>query len=252
MARTTSTRSFALDDGAGRLDDERREQERHRVERRASHARSMRLSRPVAGLYELALRDAGLERGGERLANGLELDAVQDVLEEAAHDQPLRVSAGEAARHRVEELFAVDAADRRAVGAADVVREDLEPGNRNGVRRRRQHEVAVLLVRVRLLRVLLDADHPPPHRGGRVAQRALEGEVGRRVRRDVLLERVVVEMLVTVGEVRTGDTGGSAFAGEVVLDPNLALLRAEAAGDPVELGVAADLRVVRGEVPGLL
>ena len=67
----------------------------------------------------------------------------------------------------------------------------------------------------------------------------------------MLLERVVVEVLVAVGEVRAGDARGRALAGEVVLDPHLALLRAEAAGDPVELGVALDARVVRGEVPGL-
>src|SRR6185436_5861856 len=42
---------------------------------------------------------------------------------------------------------------------------------------------------------------------------------------------------------------GRARAGQVVLDPSLAALRPEAAGDPVELRVALDARVVRGEVP---
>ena len=116
---------------------------------------------------------------------------------------------------------------------------------------RREQEVPVLLVRVRLLRLGLDADHPAPHGGRVVAQRALEGEVGGRVRRLVLLERVVVEVLVAVGEVRARDTRGRALAGEVVLDPHLALLRAEAARDPVELGVAPDAGAVRGEVPRL-
>ena len=69
---------------------------------------------------------------------------------------------------------------------------------------------------------------------------------------DVLLEGVVVEVLVAVGEVRAGHARGRAGAVEVVLDPDLALLRAEAAGDPVELGVALDARVVRREVPRLL
>ena len=45
-----------------------------------------------------------LERGAERLAHGLELDPVEHVLEEAAHDQPLGLGAREAARHQVEEL----------------------------------------------------------------------------------------------------------------------------------------------------
>jgi hypothetical protein len=68
----------------------------------------------------------------------------------------------------------------------------------------------------------------------------------------VLLERVVVEVLHAVREVGAGDAGGGAGAGEIVLDPDLPLLRAEAAGDPVELGVALDARVVRPEVPCLL
>ena len=69
--------------------------------------------------------------------------------------------------------------------------------------------------------------------------------------RDVLLERVVVEMLVAVGEVRARDARRRALAGEVVLDPHLAALRAEAADHPVELGVALEPRLVAAEVPGL-
>src|SRR5213075_2904444 len=52
-------------------------------------------------------------------------------------------------------------------------------------------------------------------------------------------------------EVRAGDARGRALYGQVVLNARLALLRAEAAGDPVELAVALDARVMRGEVPGL-
>ena len=129
---------------------------------------------------------------------------------------------GEAARHQVEELLAVDPAERRAVGAADVVGEDLEPGDRVGVRLLGEQQVAVLLVGVRLLRVLLDADHPAPDGVRVLAQRALEGEVGLGRGRDVLLEGVVVEVLRAVGEVGAGDARGGAGAAEVVLDPDLA------------------------------
>ena len=76
----------------------------------------------------LPLRDAGLERFAERFPHRLELDSVEHVLEEAAQDEALRVRLREAARHRVEELVAVDLADRRAVCAADVVGLDLEAG----------------------------------------------------------------------------------------------------------------------------
>ena len=82
----------------------------------------------------LALRDPRFERGAERFADRLELDPVEHVLEEAAHDQPLRLGPREAAAHAVEELLAVDLAERRAVRAADVVGHDLEAGDRVGVR----------------------------------------------------------------------------------------------------------------------
>src|SRR5262245_55005901 len=114
-----------------------------------------------AALGESALRclgDPRLERGPERLAHRLELDPVEHVLEEAAHDQPLGLGPRQPARHQVEELLAVDLAERGAVGAAHVVRHDLEARDRVRVRLRREQQVAVLLVGVRLLRVLLDPD----------------------------------------------------------------------------------------------
>src|SRR6476646_4975006 len=43
----------------------------------------------------------------------------------------------------------------RAMGAPDIVRQYLEPGNRDGMSRRREHEIAVLLVRVRLFFLLI-------------------------------------------------------------------------------------------------
>jgi hypothetical protein len=67
----------------------------------------------------------------------------------------------------------------------------------------------------------------------------------------VHLQRVVVEVLRPIREVGAGDPRRRTRPGEVVPDPDLALLRAEAAGDPVELRVTADPGAVRGEVPRL-
>src|SRR5579864_7817164 len=95
-----------------------------------------------------------LQRLRQRFPDRRQLDPVEDVLEEAADDQPLGVLTGQAAGHGVEELVAVDLGKRRAVRAAHVVGEDLEAGNRVRVRVFGQQQVAVLLVRVRLLGVL--------------------------------------------------------------------------------------------------
>src|SRR5215211_7292118 len=66
-------------------------------------------------------RDAGFERGLEGRPHGLELDAVEDLLVEAAHDEALGLAARETPSHAVEELVPVDLADRGTVRAADVV-----------------------------------------------------------------------------------------------------------------------------------
>src|SRR4051812_11510873 len=194
---------------------------------------------------------AGFERGLERVADRLELDPVEDLLVEAAHDQPLGLTPREPAGHAVEELVAVDLADRRPVRAAHVIRLDLEARDGVGVRLIGEEQVAVLLIGVCLLGVLGDADHPAPDRGRPVAKRTLEREVGGRGRGEVRLQRVVVEMLVAVGEVRAGHPRRGPLTGEVVLDPYLALLRPEAAGDPIELRVAPDSGAVGREVPRL-
>src|SRR6266487_1909878 len=179
----------------------------------------------------LGLWNPGLEGLGDGLADGLQLDPVENVGEEPAHDQALRLAAGDPARHRVEELVAVDRADRGTVGAANVVCLDLETGDRIGVRLLGEDQVAILLVGIRLLRVLLDLDHPAPHRRRMVAEGPLEGEVGGRVRGDVLLEGVVVEVLVAVSEVGPGDARGRARtreirpSGRVLLDDAEAALR---------------------------
>src|SRR5689334_23533392 len=55
-------------------------------------------------------------------------------------------------RSQVEELVRVDLRDRGRMRAAHVVGEDLEAGNRVGVRLLRQQQVARLLERVGLLR----------------------------------------------------------------------------------------------------
>src|SRR5581483_9928044 len=210
---------------------------------------------PVSGMNPegaLRLGYSRFERGAEGFAHRLQLDAVEHVLEEAAHDQPLRLGARQAARHQVEDLFAIDAAERGAVRAAHVVRHDLETRDRIRMRLVGEQQVAVLLVRVRLLRALLDTDHPAPQRGRLLAPRALEREVALRARRGVLLERVVVEMLIAVGEVGAGHPRRRAGTDEVVLDPDLAALRAEPADHPVELAVALEARAVTPEVPRLL
>ena len=148
----------------------------------------------------------------------------------------------EPAAHQVVERLGIDPADRRAVRAAHVVGLDLETRDGVGMRLRRQHQVAVLLVGVGLLRVLGDADHAAPDRPRRLGQHALEEQVGRRVRRVVLLGRVEVDVLRAVEHVGARQLRGRPRAGQARLHAALAGLRPERHGHPVELARRAPPR----------
>ena len=144
----------------------------------------------------------------------------------------------EAARGQVEELLLVDLGDRRGVGAADVVGEDLQARDRVGVGLGGEQQVAALLEGVGLLGARVDLDHPAPDGGRAGGEDAAEGEVGVGVRRRVLLGRVVVEVLPGAAGVAAGDACLGARAGELGLHPHLAAARAEAERGPVEAAVA--------------
>jgi hypothetical protein len=113
-------------------------------------------------------------------------------------------------------------------------------------------QVARLLKGVGLLGPLVDLDHAAPHRRGAVGEDPAEGEIRRGVGRSVLLQRVEVEVLATVGGVGAVDRGVGALAGEVRLQEDLAVGRAEAQRGPVELTVALDDRALGGEDPAAL
>ena len=128
----------------------------------------------------------------------------------------------EAAGGQIEELVTIDLGDRRGVGAAHIVGEDLESRDRVGMRLGGEQQVAALLEGVGLLGAGVDFDHPPPDRGRAGAEHAAEGQVGVSVRRRVLLGRVVVEVLAGAAGVATGHPRLGARPGQVGLHPHLA------------------------------
>src|SRR5436305_6392903 len=101
------------------------------------------------------LANARLQLRLHELARVLEGDAVQHVAEKALDEHALGGLLGDAARAQVEEVLGVDRADRRAVGAADVVVVDLQHRDRGRLGLVAQDQVAVRLVGVRPRGVLL-------------------------------------------------------------------------------------------------
>src|SRR4051794_31609282 len=95
---------------------------------------SMALQAPrMCGLSAENDREAALKRAREGLADRALFEALDELGEEALDDQARGDLMRQPAGLQVEELVGVDLRDRRRVGAADVVGEDLEARDGVGV-----------------------------------------------------------------------------------------------------------------------
>ena len=139
-------------------------------------------------------------------------DLADDVVEEAVHDQPTRLVLRDAARLQVEQLLVVEpAGGRRVAGTLDLAGLDLQVGHRVGLAAVGEHEVAVLLVGLDALGDLADQHVADPHGVRALAlQRALVDDVAAGVRRGVVDEQPVLDVLAGVGEVEAEQLGRAA------------------------------------------
>ena len=138
-------------------------------------------------------------------------------------------------------------------GALDLAGLDLEVGHRVGAGALGEHQVAVELVGVGALGARADEHVADPHGVRGVAlQRALVLDVGAAVRRPVVDEEAVLEVLPGIGEVDAQALERAAGAGVagVGVEPDDAA--ADRHGDVPHRGVAADDQVVLGEVVGVV
>src|SRR2546423_14346291 len=87
--------------------------------------------------------DLLVDLGPQRLHEGGYCEPVEHVIEEAEHDEPLRVGRRHTASLEVVELLVVDRTHRRRMRAADVVGLDLEVRDRLRAGALGEHEIAV-------------------------------------------------------------------------------------------------------------
>ena len=177
------------------------------------------------------------------------VNPVEHLLEEAGDDHADGLLAGQAAAAGVEDLLVVHPAGRGPVRALHVVGLDLQAGDRVGPGVFGEDQVVVALVAVGLLGVAVDLDHAPPHQPRVVLQGALVEQVAGAVRRLVVLQRVVGEVLLAFGEHHAVDlrVGARADQGHVLVD--LGQAAAQGADGPLQRGVVADQGLLVGEVP---
>jgi hypothetical protein len=98
------------------------------------------------------------DQGAEGVVQAFVFDPAEHFLEEAEDEQFVGLFLADAAREEVKLLLGVEVAGGGAVGAADVVGLNLESGQGIGLGLVAEHEVAVALVGVGLLRVGFDDD----------------------------------------------------------------------------------------------
>ncbi len=159
------------------------------------------------------------------------------------HHQAAGFVLGDAARAEVEQLLVVEPAGGGGVpGALDLAGLDLEVGHGVGLAAVGEHEVAVLLVGLDALRDLADQDVADPDRVGTLAlQRTLVAHVALGLRRGVVHEEAVLDVLAGVGEVeaehldlttRSGVLGGRVVAYDAAPEGHVDVLEAGVASDP--------------------
>src|SRR5262245_61954497 len=119
------------------------------------------------------LAHAAQDRLTECLTDAFDRNAIEDLLEKAADDQPRRLLSREAARLGVENQLFINLTAGRAVRAADIVALNLQAGNRIGPGIGGQKQVVVPLITVCLDCLWIDLDHAAPYGARLVLQGAL-------------------------------------------------------------------------------
>ena len=138
------------------------------------------------------------------------IQPLQHASEEAAHDELGRLLRGNASGHHVEEFVLVKFPGGRAVGAADIVGEDLKTGHGVGLGLITQHEVPHLLVGIGLMSPFLDLDQTGKNGPGGVRESVVVEKVARGTRSVVILESPLVDLAIPCcGIDREHDASGS-------------------------------------------
>src|SRR5690606_27726731 len=118
-------------------------------------------------------------------------------MREGVNQQHTRIGLGDAARAQVEQSSRIELTDRRAMAALDVVGVDLELGLRVELGSRREQEITAGLMRIGLLRARMDQHLAVEDSAPASVCNAAVVLGARSMRRDVLDERVRIEMLGT-------------------------------------------------------
>ena len=140
--------------------------------------------------------EMGLDQCEQGFVQALVFESIEDLLEETEDEQFARLGRSDAAGLEIEKLFGLYSAGRGTVGTADVICLDFETGKAAGFRGVGEHQIAIALVGIRLLRIRIDDDQPRKNGARGIEQGVLVKQVALGVRRLMDLEGALVEFLV--------------------------------------------------------
>src|ERR1700693_2124902 len=189
----------------------------------------------------------------DRLANLGHRKPVEDFAQEPLDQHPLGDRPRDAATDEIEKMLRVHRPDGRAVATAqDVVVEDLEDrlGGRPGLIRKQK--AALRLGRGAPASLFLDPHYANVDTLGAVLEGALEEQVGRRMRRNVVLQRSEVEGLLAGAKEKPTRSLRCSRPFEHRLHPDPREAAAKGDVDHLKMRIATEMEALVGELPGLL
>src|ERR1051326_336966 len=100
----------------------------------------------------------------ETFPHAFKRNALEDGIKESLHHNLFRFCLRDAARLEIEERLLFELAYRRAMGTADIVRQDFQTWNGICPSALAQDDIPIRLITICFLRAGSDVDHALPHR----------------------------------------------------------------------------------------
>jgi len=127
------------------------------------------------------------------------IEALNDFIQKAGHNEALSHRDRDTACAQIEEFVFIDLAGSRPVGATDVVGENFQARHRVRFGVVAEEKIANFLICVSEVGMRFHADETAESGARAIVERIFVKEIARGVRRDMVLQRARVEFLLLFG-----------------------------------------------------
>ena len=179
-------------------------------------------------------------------------NAVVNSLEEPFHDQMHRLSPAQPAAHAIKQLLFINATTRGPVGTTDIIRFDLQSGDRIGTTGFAHQQTVVPLVSVGLLSVFCHLDHATPDAASVVPDHVFVEQIAFGVRRVMGLLCVVRDQLFAGGKGDSVNFRGGPFAVEEYILMDVGESSTQSPHGPLERSTRFDPTNLMSKMPDFI